>query len=65
MAMVALRGPVAGRWQSFHLRPLLFGAEAEVIHYNLFSRTMDVLVNRVQGIPLLSYFDDLGAPVPS
>ena len=51
LAMVAPRGPLSGAWFAFPPRSLLFGAEAAVLHYNLFSRTMAVLTNRILGIP--------------
>ena len=64
-ATVALRRPTLGAWRAFRPHTLLFGAEAAVTHYNCFSRTLAVLINRIFGIPLMSYFDDLGALTPS
>ena len=64
-SVVALRGPKTGKWMAFVPRTLLFGAVAAVLHYNCFSRAVAVLFTKVTGIPLLSYFDDFGALVPS
>ena len=64
-AMVALRQPMAGNWCAFRPKSLLFGDEASAIHYNCFSRTIAFLVNRIFGKPLVSYFDDMGAPTPT
>ena len=36
-----------------------------MIHYNCFSRTLDVLINRIFGIPVLSYCDDFGPFFPA
>ena len=64
-SVVALRHPKTGAWMAFVPRTLLFGAVAAVLHYNCFSRAVAVLFTKVTGIPLLSYFDDFGALVPS
>ena len=64
-AMATLRRPTSGEWFALPPRSLLFGAEAAVIHYNCFSRIVAVLVNRIFGIPLVAYFDDLGDPAPT
>ena len=64
LAMVTLRHPTLGAWFAFPPQVLLFGAEAAVIHYNCFSRILGVLVNKIFGIPLVTYFDDYGAMTP-
>ena len=64
-AMVALRHPTTLEWHAFPPFSLLFGAEAAVIHYNCYSRTVAILINRILGIPLIAYYDDLGALIPS
>ena len=64
LAMVTLRHPTLGTWFAFPPQALLFGAEAAVIHYNCFSRILGVLVNKIFGIPLVTYFDDYGAMTP-
>ena len=42
----------------------LFGAVSAVIHYNCFSLFLAVIVNRMIGIHMISYFDDYGAYSP-
>ena len=64
LAMVTLRHPTSGTWYAFRPHSLLFGAEAAVTHYNCFSRTIVILINRIFGIPILAYFDDCGALSP-
>ena len=44
---------------------LLFGAVSAVLRYNCFPRSLDVIINRYFGIPLLNYYDDFGAFCPS
>ena len=63
--MVALRHPGTGAWFTFRPRSLLFGAETSVIRYHCFSRILGILINRIFGIPLVAYFDDLGSMPPS
>ena len=65
LAVVALRRPSDGRWFGFFSRTLLFGAIAAVIHYNVFSRIISELMCRLFGIPMISYFDDFAALLPS
>ena len=65
LAMVALRNPETGEWVAFPPKALLFGAVAAVLHYNCFSRLLSVIFNKIFGIPLIGYFDDFGALVPS
>lgn len=36
-----------------------------MLHYNVFSRILAEIATRYIGIPLLSFFDDFGAPAPS
>ena len=62
---VTLRNPADGCRHSFRSRTLLFGAVAAVLRYNVFSRISDALFARLFGIPVLSFFDDFGALVPS
>ena len=63
--IVALRSPVDHCWYGFLSRALLFGAVAAVLRYNCFSRIIAVLFCRFFGIPMINYFDDFGAPIPS
>ena len=65
LAFVALRDPLTSRWMAFPPKALLFGATSAVLHYNCFSRLLAILANRIFGIPLIGYFDDFGALVPS
>ena len=65
LTVVDIRHPTSGAWMEFAPRTLLFGAVAAVLHYNAFSRAVAVLFCKVTGIPLLSYFGDFGALVPS
>ena len=59
--MVALRFPSDGRWYGFWSLTLLFGASDAVLHYNAFSRIVAVWANKIFGIPVVNYFDDLGS----
>ena len=45
-------------------RTLIFGATASVLHYNTFIRLLVTPINRLSEIPLLAFYDDLGAPIP-
>ena len=65
LAMVGLRRPTLGTWRGFLSHTLLFGAESAATHYNCFSGILAVFVNRVFGISLISYFDDMGSMTPS
>ena len=56
--MATIRRPQSWTWFAFPPRALLFGEEADVAHYNCFPRILAVLVSRIFGIPLVSYFDD-------
>ena len=60
-AIIALRHPSSGRWYGFVTRTLVFGAVAAVLRYNVFSRAIAALVNRIFGIPMVCYFDDFAA----
>ena len=40
----------------FFSRTVVFGAVADVLHYNVFSRTLDEMVNSYLDVPLLSFF---------
>ena len=64
LAMAALRHQTLNTWFVFAHRSLLFGPEADVAHYNCLSRAISFLANRIFGIPILAYFDDLGAMTP-
>ena len=55
---VALRSPADGKLYGFTPRTQLFGSVASVMHYNIFSRVLVVIVNRALGIPAVCYVDD-------
>ena len=63
--IVAIRSPGDSKWYGFAPRTLLFGAAAAVHHYNCFSRTIAVIINRLFGLPLVNYFDALGSMIPT
>ena len=63
-AIIALKHPTDGRWFGFVSRTLVFGATAAVSHYNVFSRLITALVNRLFGIPLICFFGDFAALIP-
>ena len=60
-AIISLRHPTEHRWYGFLTRALIFGSVAAVLHYNVLSRLIVVLVNRYLGIPPVGYFDDFAA----
>ena len=43
---------------------MMFGAVFAVIRYNIFSRIIAEISRRIFGIPMISYFDDIGALPP-
>ena len=63
-AIIALRHPKPGIWRGFRSRTLMFGSIAAVLHYNVFSRLIAALFNRLFGIPLVCFFDDFVALTP-
>ena len=63
--IVAPRPPGDSNRYGFSPRALLFGASVAVHHYNCFPQTVAVVVNRLFGLPLVNYFDDLGSMVPT
>ena len=60
-AIVSLRHPRTHIWHGFVTRTLIFGSVAAVLHYNVFSRIVVALINRIFGLPLVGYFDDFSA----
>ena len=65
LAVVALRCPTDGRWYGFVSRTMMFGAVSAVLHYNLFSKLPTEIVAKLFGIPLICFFGDFGAMLPS
>ena len=65
LAVIALKCPADHRRYGFFSRTWVFGAIAAVLRYNVFSRILAELTTFYLGIPLLSFFGDFGALVPS
>ena len=65
LAIIGLRNPADKQRYGFYSRTLVFGAVSAVLHYNVFSRILAEIFTRLFGIPLLSYFDDFGALIPT
>ena len=65
LTAIALRNPQAGKWTGFVPNVLRFGAVSAVIRYNCFPIALPVLINRIFGIPLVSYFGDFGSFPPA
>ena len=63
--LVTLRNPTDSKRCGFWSRTLLFGAVAAVLRYNCFPRIIAVLANRLFGLPMVNYFDDLGCLILS
>ena len=63
MAAITPWGGPAHCWQGFVPRTLIFGATASALHYNTFSRILANFINRLFGIPLLAFYEDLGSPM--
>ena len=63
-AIIALRRPKSHKWFGFTSRTLMFGASGAVLHYNVFSRMVTALANRLFGIPLICFFDVFSAFIP-
>ena len=62
--VITFKNHIDSKWYGFEAKTHIFGAVASVLHYNVFSRLIASLANRVFGIPILGYVDDFGAPVP-
>ena len=65
LAMAALRRLGTGTWLAFRPRPLFFGAETAAKHYTFAPCSLGVLVSRIFGIRLATYFGDIGSLSPS
>ena len=63
LCVVALQSP-DGEWHGFFPLTLLFGASVAVHHYNLFSRIIAVLANKIFRLPAINYVDDFGCLLP-
>ena len=60
-AITALRNPETGRRHGFRSMTLMFGSIAAVIRYNVFSRVVAAIFNRLFGTPLICFFGDFAA----
>ena len=65
LCIAALRSQTDSERYGFRPRALLFGAVAAVLHYNCFSRIIAILDNRLVGLPMVDYFDDMGCLILS
>ena len=63
LSVAALRGPASGQWKGFIPKVLLFGSVSAVLHYNVFARSLAVLINRFLCTPMVCYYDDFGSLV--
>ena len=45
--IISLRNPATGKWHGFRARTLMFGSVAAVLHYNVFSRLITAIFNRL------------------
>ena len=52
---VVLKFPIDGKYYAFESKTLAFGSVGSVPHYNAFARIATELVNRIFGIPLISF----------
>ena len=62
---IVLWSEVEGCWFAFEPKTQIFGSIASVLHYNVFSRLLASLINRILGILILGYVDDFGSPIPA
>ena len=65
LCVVTLQDPSGGEWYGFPPKTLLFGAAVAVLHYNLFSRIVAILANRIFGLPVINYVGDFGCLLPA
>ena len=64
LAVISLRPPTDDRWYGFMSRSMVFGAISAGLHYNISPRLIAELICRICGIPMLSYFEDIGSRPP-
>ena len=64
LAVIALRSPSDKRGYGSIIRAMVFGAVADVLHYNVLSRKISEIPTQLFGAPLRCFFDDFGAMVP-
>ena len=61
LAAITLWDTSTRSWWALLSRTLLFGATASVLHYNVYSRIIAAFFNRLFGIPMVAFYDDLGS----
>ena len=61
----SIRYPTETRYVAFLPLTQIFGASDSVINYNVFSRILPSLLNRILALPVIEYFDDLALLSPS
>ena len=64
-ATIVVRNPADQAFYGFAPTTQIFGSTASVLHYNVFSRLLVTIINRVFGIPTIGYYDDFGFLVPN
>ena len=64
LAVVALRSLADGKLYGFTPRTQLFGSVVSGIRYNISSRVLIVISNRLLGIPAAGYVDDFAVLAP-
>ena len=64
LRIIAIWNPKSQRYFAFKPPTQLFGSADSVLNYNILSRILAPLANRVFAIPVLGYFGDFGFIVP-
>ena len=62
---ITIKNPSTGRFVAMAPKTQISGSIASVLHYNVLSRILVSIFNRVFGIPMIGYFDDFGFLIPS
>ena len=62
---IALFGPFRKCRCAFGPKTQISGPTASALRYNVFSRILPSIINRIFGIPILGYVDDYGPPIPT
>ena len=58
--VLAVWNPIASKFAGFKPLTQMFGSTAEVLNYNVLSRIIASLANRIFDTPAIGYFDDFG-----
>ena len=65
LAAISLRSPLDKQRYGFLSRPMVFGAVAAVLRYNVFSRIVAELASKILGSPVaFFFFGDFGSLTP-